>query len=623
MTYRAIQEGSIPAPTVARLKEINATERLVVTPESFENRTFLQDYLSKNLRKTVTEDLYSYILQKSEYRILYLSLLTKLIMHDYPLTQIQDGPGLTEAFFELLESQYGYTEFERLKNLIALFCINNGNYSLSMNDLSYLSDCEHITFDLLGKVSDLMSILTVERGFVLNGVTYQGQTRYRISNPDIIDSIVTIYPDIKEKISQYVLAGISECEESTADTIHQGIPFSENDLVQFARFNAIGHKKTKDIRVTFEDRFPRMLILDADGEVIFAETMQYSDQSYDENDAILYSLTGLDCANEILHRFNMQDGLQIKEIVSYLLKMKYSRRVLQKELIKAVAFSLMHIIEEKGLITKYLDDYFQLTLLVGYQYIQVRRFNDALDVYSRFLDQCRMKGLDAIVENTYQCKILTEVGEILLLMNNDSALLCFNNAESLLDTNDIQCALRIYRGKLEYYISEGMDSFVLQYTSRLSDMIEGMIKNPDIDLELKTSVIISCADALMSFAGKEKSNEFDMQVSGLMDLACNLLENAHRQEKLHSYDLLISFYLKCGKRLSVLNINGIEYKDWAMLNINQAVYLLEKQQFEGEYVNNEVYINALTMLIDIQRTLNLKNQAAQNERILLEFKTGS
>ena len=60
-----------------------------------------------------------------------------------------------------------------------------------------------------------------------------------------------------------------------------------------------------------------------------------------------------------------------------------------------------------------------------------------------------------------------------------------------------------------------------------------------------------------------------------------------------------------------------------MLNINQAVYLLEKQQFEGEYVNNEVYINALTMLIDIQRTLNLKNQAAQNERILLEFKTGS
>ena len=188
-------EDDLPDGLAERLEAIQPTSRYDVDRSCEENQEFLRGYLNKIKLDSLTDDEKEELLRAADYRVLNLSMLCKLLKSGMPLNSLPDSQNLVSGYMQILEDQYGQKEAAQLRKLLGILSTLGECEPLSLRELARLLGDGHISLRLMGMMSDVSSMLKIERGFVADGRRYPGENRYRMANAGLAKSVRLKIPE--------------------------------------------------------------------------------------------------------------------------------------------------------------------------------------------------------------------------------------------------------------------------------------------------------------------------------------------------------------------------------------------------------------------------------------------
>ena len=358
---------------VSHIKKLQLTDKVTISPDSPENIKFLTRYVDAKLPSN-TNNYCNKLLSAANKRILYLSIVCRLAASGYPISELVDESTVILSYFQEIKKQYGEKEYFRFCELSVLFCTYGIGESLSINDIAFILYDGRITYDLLGKLSDLMPFLNVQRGTIIEGAAYKGENRYRLANPVLGNNLKRIIPRW-----QSIVANIKEIAiQNAADAVFSGREkysrFSADELVVFDRIMNSSNddkerptfKKRGAIGLLMSDNPDQADMVFEDGEEISFENENGIQLEYLSRETTLLLLVHLSDTIEDKEK----DGYiwrlilgNLNAILQFLENMSYSRRMLDIELVRKASVGIADLLEANNACEAFLEQYFHMTVM--------------------------------------------------------------------------------------------------------------------------------------------------------------------------------------------------------------------------------------------------------------------
>ena len=607
LSYRTLNNESKMANLVkARIRNLEMTKSLVVEPKSEQNISFLK-YFIKNTISGNVETYAQELIELSNYKILSLSILCKLVSLGFPLNRIHDEQELIEVYLNQLKNQYGETEYTRFTELLILFCTYGVKESLSLRNIAWILYEGKITFGLLGKISDLKPFLNVDRGFMIDGELYKGENRYRLANESLAEQIKKLIPDWKKTFEELNIIAINNAIEAGVSSEKGYIKYSPDMLVAFDRYPIDVQKELKQLQQ--QGAYPgKELAFWTTGNIEDFE----NDEVLPENDDIDDVFNETLCL-QLIHIMDTDDSakwsqdelktrhMELDGVLRYLDKMSYSRKMLILEFVKKAIISIITVFEERKINEDNLEQYFETKRILGDMLMRTAHFEDAIQNYIDFLEHCIKYGLENSVKaGGYQVKLLMEMGRIYRKRGSyKDSLNMYLAANRQLPFSEWSIEKRVIHEAIAYcYYELGSLQEATYYINRAMFDMEKRKDQSDENLELFGRFAITIALILIARGVREGSDLY-------YDIGFNITTNLYRNNELKDLDDLIDLYFYSGDSYKNLVLDGNDYYDWAAIYFQQIVYMYDKSEMNGEYVNYTKYAKALSELIEVRKKMGI------------------
>lgn len=206
-------DGEISEFTRKRLKNLKTTEIVVFDRNGADNKNIAQIYVENKIYVKLKDNLKDFtdkerdelkkeLLQKAEYRLLYLRALSELMQFgllrcdiiEQPVGELiknmPDGENLIPYFLLTLKRMYGEKYFNRV---LSLFIIISSAYEpLTINEIAYLMENAGVDMRLLANMADLRCFLLIERDVRGNLISIANNGLQNYINIEYIDAIKVV-----------------------------------------------------------------------------------------------------------------------------------------------------------------------------------------------------------------------------------------------------------------------------------------------------------------------------------------------------------------------------------------------------------------------------------------------
>lgn len=617
------KENPLTLNTAEHLKNIQATDKLSVTPDSNQNIQFLRKYIDDNLspdNRTYCDQL----LSAAGNKILYLSIVCRLAASGYPISELTEETAIITCYFDEIRKQYGEKEYHRFCELGALFCTYGVEESLSINDIAFILYDGQVTYDLLGKLSDLMPFLNVQRGTVIEGTAYKGENRYRLANSLLGDQLKKIISDWKTIVAAIKEIAINNAADADFSEEDKYVKFSEDELVAFDRGVDVVNKKILGFQGEGAiDEGSFCFITNNPSKAIKTRDINKRTDKYTKKEAQIEYISKETTLLLLVHVSDYIGDTKLDEdihavlldnldgIIVFLDNMSYSKRMLVIESVRKAGASIAHLIERRHECELYLDKYYHITELVFKQLIKTERFQEAVNYYIHVLEYLSQNILqDKLTAEGYTNSVLLNLGDMYRQngQHQDAYNMYMAAYRNLYALNGSFIKARASEG-IAY------SSLKLGNLNAASIYIEHYVweeyldkHKSDMDLIFYSRCLITRASIIDALAGREASGPW-------YDLAFNIITNLFRENSLEDYELLIDLYFFCGDSYSTLIQNGHTYNDWAAIYYDQIVYMYGKCEQRGEFVNLHKYVLALEKLIKAKKRMGIENNESLEDKL--------
>lgn len=201
LTSRNPENEELPDKTVEHLNALSVKEIYYPLKQEKENVQFLNEYINKTNLSGLTPEDKEQILLYSDYRVLMLGMLCRLVENGMPLKDIPCDNKVVSVYLEILEQKYGEKEAIKLRELLSVLCTLGTYEGLSLETLGALLSDNGITLRLIGMLRDLSPMLKNERD--------ENGTRFMIANPGLADELEKQIPETLDMVRWIINLTIS------------------------------------------------------------------------------------------------------------------------------------------------------------------------------------------------------------------------------------------------------------------------------------------------------------------------------------------------------------------------------------------------------------------------------
>ena len=171
LTSRNPETEDLPENTRRHLEELVVTDKYCVERKSQNNIDFLNKYINNAGLKSINKEQKELLMERSEYRVLLLGILCRLVNHGLNIQDLPDTSEVVAEYLKTLEEGYGEGEAMRLKEMLVALCTLGMYEPLTMQTLGTIFSEGGITLRLIGIIRDLSPLLRTERGKFGNAYT--------------------------------------------------------------------------------------------------------------------------------------------------------------------------------------------------------------------------------------------------------------------------------------------------------------------------------------------------------------------------------------------------------------------------------------------------------------------
>ena len=170
----------------------------------------MESYIKKNLsNKVVNKDAVDKLILASNYKILELSVLCRLVEHGEDFECVCDAQLFVSKYLLFLKRAYSSAEYHSLVEVLLIIAILGDRLPLYLSEIGCISGENGVTLRLIGMLRDILPLMNVERDF-------DGNT-YSFSNSDVALQIVEQIP-ADEKID--LIRGMVKLATATMREAH-------------------------------------------------------------------------------------------------------------------------------------------------------------------------------------------------------------------------------------------------------------------------------------------------------------------------------------------------------------------------------------------------------------------
>jgi len=209
LTSRDPHREELPVSVKDHLEALRVTERYCVGREDDVNDKFLREYIKKTEVKGVKSKERDKLLLLSDYRVLQLGMLCRLVENGMSVEDLPDHSKVAAVYLDALESRYGEKEAVRLRELLAVLCALGRYEELTIRSMGVLTGENGLTLNLIGMLRDLAPMLKKERG--------EDGNQFTVVNPGLADEMEKQIPEIEDTVRWIVDLVMSEIREERVE----------------------------------------------------------------------------------------------------------------------------------------------------------------------------------------------------------------------------------------------------------------------------------------------------------------------------------------------------------------------------------------------------------------------
>ena len=195
-------ETGLPKELQGIKDRLMVTERLAIERADEDNTVFLEEYVKNtNIEKKAKASMES-LLEKSDYRVLYLGILCRLCEQGMDIRYVSDTGKIVEAYLNMLGQYYEEKEGSRIREVLAVLATLGEYEPLSLKDIAGLTAEGRLTLQLIGMIRDLTPMLKCERSPKGN--------LYKMANPGLAEELRKQLEEEDEIVSGLIDLGIDQ-----------------------------------------------------------------------------------------------------------------------------------------------------------------------------------------------------------------------------------------------------------------------------------------------------------------------------------------------------------------------------------------------------------------------------
>lgn len=179
--------------------EVRDENKLIVDKQSSRNIEVLKKYIEDKF-DIHKNDLIDKILQKCDYRFLYLSIIKNLYDLQYDIFADFNTRNVLSELLSQIKLIFGEKYFEEIRTV--LYIITLGNMPLTLEEIYYFYGDKNNISNLLAYIFEIRTILSIDRSNRGNLIS--------ISNKELKELIINEYKDDLEKVLQNWLEKLEE-----------------------------------------------------------------------------------------------------------------------------------------------------------------------------------------------------------------------------------------------------------------------------------------------------------------------------------------------------------------------------------------------------------------------------
>lgn len=610
LTFRDTEKDVLSPAIIEHLRNIQLTKKLLVDARTDQYMLFMKSYIDSMI-KNIPSEIYSTLIELSDYKMLNLAPVCKLVKYGYPIKDMNSTEDILSAYWHELQKQYGPSEFSHLKEIASFFC-QYSDESVSIHDLAYLYYSNKVTYGLLGILSDMMPFLSVERGYVQNNILYQGENRYRFANTDTSETLKSLIPDYRDTVYASLYTIVEEISTVAEKQAPHTIPFNEDDLVIFAHSMPI-EKNIKEFFLNIGETETTLYGKNAQGDLI-KEEISHAIIQYNASEALALVLTQPVNIFYQYHKISYKPGPIERSVVKFLQKQETVAKMQVKQHIFKACEQMCKIYDGFSLSDADYRDYYLLIRIIAGIFILEGSYESAIRRYIQLLDKMS-SSCSSDKMNLIQKHVLVDVAEIYLKMGKFLDAQKFYNAALGMNGKEINAiSLAAYTGLLKALNKTGDIESAITMAENLKVFLLDT-KNKDLldsDYDYFTLYCDACFEYIHYLNHVEKEvpdidfyQSCELTIDMITTLVLNIIENAHRNSRLRNYDLLIDLYTLEGQlHLKPHKLNKLDYTDYAIIYFQQVLKLYNKARQNGEHVDQQTYDHLVDLIKKLMKRVN-------------------
>lgn len=192
LTGRNTETDDVTASYVERISHLDVLERKCLSANAQENTELLRQFISQKQLPSADENLINHLIRASEGKILLLSMLCNQVKLDGASSLTGHGlNAITQSYLSMLEVHYNEQQKHIFRNVLVVLSTCGAYEALSISELADMILMGSIKLELYDVLSDLMPLLTVERGIIIDEELQSDVNRYHFSNTNISEAMKT------------------------------------------------------------------------------------------------------------------------------------------------------------------------------------------------------------------------------------------------------------------------------------------------------------------------------------------------------------------------------------------------------------------------------------------------
>lgn len=181
-----------------KINQLELTDSIIITRMDNSNKETLTSYIKKNILFEGEEEYIELLLEKSEFRFLYLKALKEMYSDFQSIDKIPEGSKVFNCYLKKLENMYGPKYFSKIIN--TLLIISTAAEPLTTREICYLLGEEKRTFRFLAFISDLRGLLNIERSYRENLISISHSEWKKILEEEYFENICSLIKEWCNKI---------------------------------------------------------------------------------------------------------------------------------------------------------------------------------------------------------------------------------------------------------------------------------------------------------------------------------------------------------------------------------------------------------------------------------------